>query len=117
MKRKLPSYSVDIWDRLAQEGLSGDLEREIIQIYGNRGEKALAAVKDHLVKKYLDFFVVVGTSSEYMVEGSFCKCPDYIYNISKTGGMCWHALAVKLARAVGTYDEFKVWYQDVNPDY
>jgi len=117
MKRELPIYCVDLWERVAKEGLSEELELEIVQEYGQRGEKALAAVKDHLVKKYLDFFVVVGASSEYMVEGSFCKCADYIYNISNVGGMCWHALAVKLARAVGVYDEFKVWYQDVNPDF
>jgi predicted nucleic acid-binding Zn finger protein len=88
--------------------LTPDLRREITCIFGDRGRKGLKAIDEHRIKKYRDFFVVVGTSDEYVVEDEFCTCPDYLYR----GGSCWHVLAVRIASLTGDYEEYDLWYQD-----
>ncbi|NYT07633.1 MAG: hypothetical protein GKC05_05185 [Methanomicrobiales archaeon] len=95
--------------RLQEEGeLTPFLRDEIIRIFGDRGRKALKALDERRVKKYRDFFVVVGTSDEYIVEDEFCSCPVYLYR----GGGCWHVLAVKIAALTGDFEEYDLWYQD-----
>ena len=77
-------------------------------MFGDRGRKALKAIDEHRIKKYLDFYVVVGTSGEYIVEDDFCTCPVYFYR----GGGCWHVLAVRIAALAGDYESYELWYQD-----
>lgn len=97
------------WSRLKEEGrLSPALMDEFIQIYGDRGHKAMQALEHRMVKKYLDFVVVVGASDEYVVEDDFCNCQDFMYR----GKCCWHILAARLAGACGGYETFDLWYQD-----
>ncbi|MDD1694684.1 MAG: SWIM zinc finger family protein, partial [Methanoregula sp.] len=60
------------------------------------------------VKKYLDFFVVEGKTSRYIVEEEFCTCSDFMYR----GRTCWHLLAVRIAQATGTCQSVDSWYQD-----
>ncbi|MDN7024471.1 hypothetical protein FGU65_06140 [Methanoculleus sp. FWC-SCC1] len=76
--------------------------------HGERGRKALRAVEDGRVKRYRDFFVVVGRSSEYVVEADFCTCSDFIFR----GRECWHILAVQVAEQTGLYESYDLWYQD-----
>jgi predicted nucleic acid-binding Zn finger protein len=88
--------------------LDPELRQEIIRIYGERGRKALQAIDESRVKKYRDFFVVVGTSDDYIVDEDFCTCRDFIFR----KGRCWHELAVRIAAAIGSFDEIDRWYQD-----
>ncbi|MDD1717561.1 MAG: SWIM zinc finger family protein [Methanoregulaceae archaeon] len=81
---------------------------EIIRKYGDRGARALDAVTEGRVKKYRDFFVVVGRSDEYVVEDEFCTCRDSVFR----GGGCSHILAVRIARERGAYEEIDLWYLD-----
>ncbi len=81
---------------------------EIARLYGDRGIKALDAVEQGRVKKYRDFFVVVGRSDEYVVEDDFCTCRDAVFR----GGLCSHVLAVRIARVCGMYEEIDLWYLD-----
>jgi predicted nucleic acid-binding Zn finger protein len=99
----------EIWQRLGQEGrLTPEMRRAIATAYGERGMRALAAVDECRVKKYLDFFVVVGRTDEYVVEDDFCTCSDFSFR----GRQCWHILAVRIARLTGRYEEYALWYQD-----
>lgn len=92
----------------SEQTLSLPLREEIIRIFGSRGKKALKAIDESRIKKYRDFFVVVGTSDEYIVEDEFCTCPDFSFR----GGRCWHVLAVRIASLTGDYEEIDLWYQD-----
>ena len=76
----------ELWKTLERDhALSVDLQEEILRIYGERGRKAVLAVDESRVKRYLDFFVVVGTSDEYVVEDEFCTCRAQAFR----GGSCW----------------------------
>lgn len=99
----------EILCRLREEGsLTPALRQEIIRVLGDRGRKALAGIDEKKVKKYRDFFVVVGTTDEYIVEEDFCSCRDFIFR----KGRCWHVLAVAIASLTGNYEEYDLWYMD-----
>jgi predicted nucleic acid-binding Zn finger protein len=100
----------DPWKILAGERrLTPEVRRLIGERYGQRGVKALEIVDEGRVKKYLDFFVVVGSSGEYVVEEEFCTCGDALFRRS---GECAHVLAVRIAALTGSYETFSLWYQD-----
>ena len=91
---------------LKQEGELNDVVRKaFIDAYGKRGMEAVDAVKEQRVKKYRDYFVVVGNTDEYFVEDSFCSCNAQLY-----GKECWHTLAVKIAVELGMYESYNLWY-------
>lgn len=99
----------EFWGRLKDEGcLSPHLREELIQVYGDRGEKAALSLEKKMIRKYRDFIVVVGASGEYVVEGDFCTCNDFLFR----GKCCWHILAVRLASVCGRIEEYDLWYQD-----
>jgi len=99
----------DLWHRLAEKkDLDDTLRRDIEDILGTRGKKALAALEAGKIKKYLDFFVVEGRTADYVVDEDFCTCGDFLYR----GRTCWHLLAVRIAQETGTYQKIDSWYQD-----
>jgi len=99
----------DLWEILERDHtLSIDLKEEIIRICGDRGRKAILAVDESRVKRYLDFFVVVGTSDEYVVEDDFCTCRAQVFR----GGSCWHVLAARIAELTGQFETVDEWYQE-----
>lgn len=78
------------------EGLDEDLEREIENVYGKRGEKAVKVVKSNGVRKEGEKWFVEGSEEEYEVVRTFCSCKDYVLNIAPGKAdvdMCYHALA------------------------
>jgi predicted nucleic acid-binding Zn finger protein len=83
-----------------------ECESALVKQYGSRGKKALKAVEEKRVKKYCDFFVVVGYSDEYVVDEEFCTCNDFLFR----GRECVHILAVRLARETGCYERYTTWY-------
>jgi predicted nucleic acid-binding Zn finger protein len=89
--------------------LTLDTKEKILRIFGERGRKALLAVEESRVKKYLDFFVVVGTHDEYVVDDEFCNCRAQQYR----KGHCWHVLAARIAEVTGLFETVDEWYQDV----
>ncbi|MBN1194278.1 MAG: SWIM zinc finger family protein [Methanomicrobiaceae archaeon] len=100
---------MNVWDRLRADGrLTPAICTRLRHIYGERGEKALRAVKERRVKRYLDFFVVVGLSSEYVIEDDFCTCGDFLFR----GRECSHIIAVRIAQATGIYETYSSWYLD-----
>ena len=109
--------AVDEWERaLAAEGsLTPELVDRIVSLHGDRGRRAIEAVGEGRVKSYRDFTVVVGHSEEYVVEDDGCSCRDAEYNldVDDPEQLCWHAIAVRIARAVDELDEHDMWYSDV----
>jgi predicted nucleic acid-binding Zn finger protein len=93
--------------------LTPEMEKRIVDEYGPRGKNAIDLVRAHGVKKYKDFFVVRGKSGEYIVEDDFCTCNDYLYRLSIKGGVCYHSIAVRIARATGEYEAIDQWYSDI----
>ena len=99
----------DPWTVLGKERrLTPEIRRIIGERYGQRGVKALEIIDEGRVKRYLDFFVVVGSSDEYVVEEDFCTCSDALFR----RGECSHVIAVRIAALTGQYEEFSLWYQD-----
>ncbi len=98
---------IDVWERLTCQGtLTPEIREEFRRQYGERGKKALKAVDEFRVKKYRDFFVVVGFSDEYLVDEEFCSCGDFLYR----GRECTHLLAVRIAKKIGVFEEYDSWY-------
>lgn len=107
---------MSVFEDIRERGsLTPELEKRLIEEFGPRGQNAIDLVVAHKVKKYRDFFVVRGKSGEYIVEDDFCTCKDYLYRLSIKGGMCYHSIAVRIAKATGEYEEVDQWYSDVMP--
>ena len=107
---------INPWVLLQNEGhLSDDAKRSLLHAYRERGEKAIFAAERGNVKRYRDFWVVVGRTDEYIVEDGFCTCDDFLYR----GGECWHSIALRIAQICKLYEEFDLWYEqmtDGSPD-
>ncbi|HVP95102.1 MAG TPA: hypothetical protein VMS89_08035 [Methanoregulaceae archaeon] len=108
MSEPLPAEEAFLWKRLMEtRELSPELRDEIIHLFGDRGRTALVAVEEGQVKKYLDFFIVVGRSDEYVVEAEFCTCRAQVFL-----GFCWHVLAARIAEITGNFEEIDEWYHE-----
>lgn len=95
---------------LKHEGIINDTVRKaFIETYGKRGQLAIDAVIEKKVKKYLDYYVVVGNSGEYCIDDDFCTC-----TASKFGNKCWHTLAVRIAKEIQAYETCNLWYYQKN---
>ena len=112
-----PADGADGWR--GQLDAAGELTPEItatlLTRYGERGRKAIDAIGEQRVKQYRDFTVVVGHTEEYIVESGSCPCKDAEYNLDADDpdALCWHALAVEIARRVDALDEHDMWYSEV----
>jgi predicted nucleic acid-binding Zn finger protein len=95
-------------DLRAEGNLTPVLRQEILDGFGDRGRKALKAIDERRVKRYLDFIIVVGTTDEYIVDEDFCSCRDFIFR----KGHCWHVLAAAIAVITGDYEKVDLWYMD-----
>ncbi|MET1125104.1 MAG: SWIM zinc finger family protein [Archaeoglobaceae archaeon] len=102
----LPSEVAEV----ARKGIGYELYKLLLLTYGKRGEKAYFYLRDRRVKKYRDFFVVVGRE-EYIVEEFFCTCPDFQINL-RGKGLCAHIIAVEVAKIAGLYDDVNAYYVD-----
>ena len=109
--------AVDEWEGLLREAgeLTPAAVDRIISVHGDRGQRAIDSIAERRVKEYRDFFVVVGHEDEYVVEDDGCTCKDAEYNLDPTDPeqLCWHAIAVRIARAIDRTDEHDMWYSDV----
>ena len=100
--------------RAAKSGDEYELYKALLINLGKRGEKAFDYIRERRVKKYRDFFVVVG-KEEYVVEEDSCTCPDFVVNL-KGLKPCAHILAVEIAKITGNYDEIDAYYVDYADD-
>jgi predicted nucleic acid-binding Zn finger protein len=109
--------AVDEWEQTLEAAgeLTPEAADRIIAVHGDRGQRAIEAVAEQRVKEYRDFVVVVGYEKEYVVEDDGCTCKDAEYNLDADDPeqLCWHAIAVRIARAIDETDEHDMWYSDV----
>lgn len=82
-------------------------------IYKEKGKKAIDAINSKRVKRYNDFYVVVGIEEEHIIVEDYCNCKDFFFNASRKGEYCWHILAVKIAEITGNYDKVDIWYHEI----
>ncbi|RLI78244.1 hypothetical protein DRP07_11280 [Archaeoglobales archaeon] len=93
-----------------KNGISYELYKSLLLTFGKRGEKAFNYLKEDRIKKYLDFFVVVG-EEEYIVEDEFCTCNDFQINL-KGRAPCAHIIALKISKMLKHYKKFNLYYVD-----
>jgi len=97
--------------------LSGENLNQLYELFGQRFTKALDAVTEGRVKKYMFkpsgrvVWIVVGRERDYLImpEAEFCTCDDFYFRVlDKKVHMCYHLLTQKLAQNLGwfqTYEE------------
>jgi len=118
LPRKPPVVStVEDWrEALAETGtLSPPIVKTILDVHGDRGQRAIEAVTERRVKGYRDFTVGVGHGDEYIVEDGECTCKDSEYNLDPEdpSQRCWHAIAVDIAERIDEIDHHDMWYSEV----
>lgn len=89
----------------SEGGLTPKVREAFCERYGKRGADAFDAAAAHSVKRYRDYFVVVGNHDEYCVEDGICSCPAALHDRE-----CWHTLAVDIAVEAGVCDVIDSWY-------
>ncbi len=85
--------------------------------YGERFWKALKAVTDGLIKKYVFTpsnrveWIIVGKKRDYLIVSElYCSCQDFYINVvlRKNAEICYHLLARRLAEALDCFEEIRV---------
>ena len=102
----------------AEEKLSGKSLTELYDLFGQRFTKALGALKENRVKKYVfkpsgrTAWIVVGRERDYLImpEAEFCMCDDFYFRVlDKKIHLCYHLIAQKIARNLS-------WYETIRED-
>jgi predicted nucleic acid-binding Zn finger protein len=93
--------------------LSGKNLTELYELFGQRFTKALDALKENRVKKYVfkpsgkTVWIVIGRERDYLImpEAEFCTCDDFYFRVlDKKIHLCYHLIAQKIARNLGWYE-------------
>ncbi len=87
------------------------LHKKLSSVFGQRSEKALEALEEQRVKKYVFqpsgriVWIVVGKNREYLVmpAAEYCTCDDFYFQFHQ-GHLCYHIIAQKLAEATSRFD-------------
>ena len=84
--------------------------------FGQRFEKALEAVKDRRVKKYVFrpskrvVWIVVGRERDYLImpAADFCTCDDFYFRaMDRQIHLCYHLIAQKIAETTESYELYE----------
>jgi predicted nucleic acid-binding Zn finger protein len=98
--------------------LSGNNLTELYELFGQRFTKALDALKENRVKKYVFepsqriVWIVIGKERDYLImpEAEFCTCDDFYFRVlDKKAHMCYHLLSQKIAQNLG-------WFETIQTD-
>jgi predicted nucleic acid-binding Zn finger protein len=90
--------------------LAGKNLTELYELFGQRFTKALDALKENRVKKYVfkpsgrKVWIVIGRERDYLImpEAEFCMCDDFYFRVlDKKIHLCYHLIAQKIARNLG----------------
>jgi predicted nucleic acid-binding Zn finger protein len=97
----------------AEGKLSGKNLTDLYELFGQRFTKALEALKENRVKKYVFkpsgriVWIVVGRERDYLLmpEAEFCTCDDFYFRVlDRKVHLCYHLIAQKIARNLDWYD-------------
>ncbi len=100
-------------DAKKEDKLSGKNLTELFDLFGQRFTKALEALKENRVKKYVFrpsnriVWIVVGRERDYLIiaEAEFCTCDDFYFRVlDKKIHLCYHLIAQKIARNLNWYE-------------
>ncbi len=96
-----------------EDKLSGVSLTALYDLFGQRFTKALEALKENRVKKYVFrpsnrvVWIVVGRERDYLImaEAEFCTCDDFYFRVlDKKVHLCYHLIAQKIARNLGWFE-------------
>jgi len=97
----------------AEDKLSGKNLTALYELFGQRFTKALNALKENRVKKYVfkpsgrTVWIVIGRERDYLImpEAEFCMCDDFYFRVlDREIHLCYHLIAQKIARNLGWYE-------------
>jgi predicted nucleic acid-binding Zn finger protein len=97
----------------AEGKLSGKNLTELYDLLGQRFTKALEALKENRIKKYVfkpsnrTVWIVIGRERDYLImpEAEFCTCDDFYFRVlDRKVHLCYHLIAQKIARTLGWYE-------------
>jgi len=100
----------------AEDKLSGKNLTDLYDLFGQRFTKALEALKENRIKKYVFkpsnriVWIVVGRERDYLLmpEAEFCTCDDFYFRVlDKKVHLCYHLIAQKIARNL-------CWFEVIN---
>ncbi|MBS7250705.1 MAG: hypothetical protein KIH08_08990 [Candidatus Freyarchaeota archaeon] len=104
---------MEIIERInANKCITGENLEKLVSHFGERIWKALRAVTEKRVTKYIfkpsdkEIWTVSGKNRDYLVISDFyCTCDDFYINvvIRKKSKVCYHILAKKLGEALDLY--------------
>ncbi len=93
--------------------LSGKNLTALYELFSQRFTKALDALNENRVKKYVfkpsgrTTWIVIGRERDYLIipEAEFCTCDDFYFRVmDKKVHLCYHLIAQKIARNL-------LWYE------
>jgi len=96
-----------------EDKLSGKNLTDLYDLFGQRFTKALEALKENRVKKYVFkpsnriVWIVVGRERDYLLmpEADFCSCDDIYFRVlDKKVHLCYHLIAQKIARNLNWFE-------------
>ncbi|MGB9880258.1 MAG: hypothetical protein ACPLRM_05805 [Anaerolineae bacterium] len=108
-------------DRTFLERFLGTNEKEVLESYEPKIVRAIEAVKNYAVKRYMfkpslrTIWIVVGKEREYQViPGLFCQCDDFYINvvIKKKTRACYHMIAQAIAEERGIFENYELLDSD-----
>jgi predicted nucleic acid-binding Zn finger protein len=97
----------------AEDKLSGKNLTDLYDLFGQRFTKALEALKENRVKKYVFkpsnrvVWIVVGRERDYLImpEAEFCTCDDFYFRVlDRKVHLCYHLIAQKIARNLSWFE-------------
>jgi predicted nucleic acid-binding Zn finger protein len=97
----------------AEGKLSGKNLTDLYELFGQRFTKALDALKENRVKKYVFkpsgriVWIVVGRERDYLLmpEAEFCTCDDFYFRVlDRKVHLCYHLMAQKIARNLSWFE-------------
>ena len=99
-----------------EDKLSGKNLTELYDLFGQRFTKALEALKENRVKKYVFrpssriVWIVIGKERDYLLmpQAEFCTCEDFYFRVlDRKIHLCYHLIAQKIAHKLN-------WYQKID---
>jgi predicted nucleic acid-binding Zn finger protein len=96
--------------------LSGENLTALYELFGARFTKALDALTEGRVKKYIFspsgriVWIVVGRERDYLImpEAEFCTCDDFYFRVlDKKVHMCYHLLTQKISQNLGWFEKIE----------